>query len=105
MESDTGHLMVRVYFNEGDRAAKESLAKKLIKELHDNHLVAGATLQRALAGFGAHSIIHEATILHPEARLPLILEFFDTAARAEVAIAHIKATGSTTVISWPISID
>ena len=97
-------VMVRVYFNEGDRSNKESLAQKLLKELHDQHLVTGATMQRALAGFGSHDTIHEATILHPEAKLPLILEFFDTQDRVSAAIEHIKKFDSLVIISWPIQI-
>ena len=94
--------MVRVYFNEGDRANHESLAHKLLKDLHDQHLVTGATLKRALSGFGSHDTIHEATILHPESHLPLILEFFDTQDRVAAAIEYIKSIENLLIISWPI---
>ncbi len=103
MTQGNDYVMVRIYFNEGDRSEKENLAKKLLSDLLDKHLVAGATLQRALAGFGSHGVVHEATILHPEARLPLILEFFDSSANVSRALEYILTFSGVTAISWPIS--
>ena len=101
----TTFLMVNIYFQESDLAKKERLARHLIRDIHDRQMVRGATLQRAISGFGHRGQIHEASILHPEAPLPLRLEFFDTQERAQAAIKYIKENYEVTVVHWPVEVD
>jgi CBS domain-containing protein len=53
--------------------------------------MAGATVTRGLAGFGAHSTIHTANLLDLSLDLPLIIQTIDTAEKIE-AILKIIAT-------------
>jgi PII-like signaling protein len=50
---------------------------------------AGATVVRGLAGFGAHSRIHAATLVDLSADLPLILEWVDSHERVEELLPRI----------------
>ena len=79
----TGHgTRVRIYFGERDRYRGRSLWSALLETLHRQG-AAGATVTRGLAGYGAHSVIHAATIVDLSADLPLVLEWVDTAAQVE----------------------
>ena len=75
-------LRVRVYFGESDRYRHQSLWSALLEYLRTNG-AAGATVTRGLAGYGAHSVIHAATIVDLSADLPLVLEWVDTAEQVE----------------------
>lgn len=96
--------IVRVYLTEGDHASRTQLAKKILEDLNKYKIVDGATLFRAIAGFGSHFAIHEASILHPEAALPLVIEFFDKVEHVTKAIEYISQFKGIRVISWPVTI-
>ena len=76
---------LRVYFGESDRWQGRPLYSALLEALKREGL-AGATVTRGLAGFGAHSLIHQASIERLSADLPLVLEVVDTPDRIEAAI-------------------
>jgi PII-like signaling protein len=76
-----GHgIRVRIYFGERDRHDGKPLASALL-ELLRLEGAAGATITRGVAGFGAHSTIHRASIVDISPDLPLVLEWVDTAER------------------------
>ncbi|CAG4934669.1 MULTISPECIES: DUF190 domain-containing protein [Acidithrix] len=97
-------MMIHVYLTEGDREKRASLADVVLRELHDNSLATGATLLRAVGGFGEHREIHKATILNPEAHLPLVIEFFEENDDAMRAVNYLKKHPGLKIISWPITI-
>ncbi len=70
--------LVRIYFKEGEKTKDHhNLMKELLHFLHDEHKVRGASLFRAVAGFGAHGVVHADDLLRLNVHLPLILEVFD----------------------------
>ncbi len=73
-------LRVRAYFGERDHYQGKSLWSALLDYLRAEG-AAGATVLRGLAGFGAHSRIHAATLVDLSADLPLVLEWVDTEER------------------------
>jgi CBS domain-containing protein len=75
-----------IYIGESDRWRGQPLAGALLEALRREGL-AGATVMRAMAGFGAHSRIHTTAILRLSQDLPLVLEVIDTAERIERAVA------------------
>jgi CBS domain-containing protein len=75
-----------IYFGESDRWRQEPLYHALLETLRRNGF-AGATVVRAVAGFGAHSRIHTSAILRLSEDLPLILELVDAAERVDQALA------------------
>jgi PII-like signaling protein len=68
---------VRIYFGEHDHHHGRALWQVLLEFLRREG-AAGATVLRGLAGFGAHSRIHAATLVDLSSDLPLVLEWVDT---------------------------
>ena len=73
-------IRVRAYFGERDRHHGQPLWNALLEFLRREG-AAGATVTRGLAGYGAHSKIHAASIVDLSADLPLVLEWIDTEER------------------------
>jgi uncharacterized protein len=79
---DGSGLRVRAYFGERDRHDGKPLWSALLEFLR-NEGAAGATVTRGIAGYGAHSKIHAASIVDLSSDLPLVLEWIDTRERVE----------------------
>jgi hypothetical protein len=93
--------MVRVYLTESDRGLKS-----LLKCLHDELGVLGATVTRGVAGFGASGVVHSAGLMDLATDLPLVLEFFDRPDRARIAIDRIKAfVEPSHIVSWSVNVE
>jgi CBS domain-containing protein len=71
---------VTIYIGESDRWGQKSLYLAILEMLKTEDC-AGATVLRGLAGFGAHSRIHTASIVDLSSDLPLIIEWVDDPAR------------------------
>lgn len=69
-------LRVIIYIGESDHYQGKSLYMALLQFLKQEG-AAGATVVRGLAGFGAHSRIHTATIVDLSSDLPIRLEWID----------------------------
>jgi uncharacterized protein len=74
--------LVRIFIGESDRWHHRPLYAALLERLRSEGF-AGATVTRAVAGFGAHSVIHTAQILRLSEDLPVIIEVVDTAEHVE----------------------
>lgn len=74
--------LVRIFIGESDRWHHRPLYTALLERLRSEGF-AGATVTRAVAGFGAHSVIHTAQILRLSEDLPMIVEVVDTAEQVE----------------------
>jgi PII-like signaling protein len=73
---------VRIYFGERDTYRGKPLWAALLEALRREG-AAGATVTRGLAGYGAHSVIHAATLVDLSADLPLVVEWVDAAEQVE----------------------
>ena len=71
-----------IYIGESDKWRGKPLYNALLETLRA-HGMAGATVTRGLAGFGAHSTIHTANLLDLSLDLPLIVQAIDTAEKIE----------------------
>jgi len=69
---------VTIYVNEDTQHHLGPLYESILTFLL-HHGVAGATVTRALAGFGAHQVLHTPKVEALAEHLPLRLEFIDTA--------------------------
>lgn len=76
---------LRIYIGDSDLWRGRPLYVVLLEHLKKEGL-AGATVYRGVAGFGAHSRIHTAAILDLSADLPLIIEVIDTPEKIERAL-------------------
>lgn len=83
-------IRVRVYFGERDTHDGKSLWSAML-ELLRREQAAGATVLRGLAGYGAHSRIHSASIVDLSADLPLVLEWIDSPERVQRLLPMIDA--------------
>lgn len=69
---------------------KEHHLQKLLKILHDEDRVMGATIIRGVQGFSLDGIMHDSQLLDLSLDLPLVLEFFDTPERVEAILNRLK---------------
>ena len=82
-------VRVRAYFGEFDRNSGKPLWSALLEYLRRGG-AAGATVTRGIAGYGAHSKIHAASIVDLSADLPLVLEWVDTEERVERLLPELE---------------
>ena len=76
---------IRIYIGENDRWQGKPLYAALLETLKTMG-IAGATVVRGVAGFGARSRIHTAAILRLSEDLPLIIDVVDSPAQIEKAL-------------------
>ena len=74
---DGEQVLMRIFFGESDRWGHQPLHAALV-ELFRSRGLAGATVLRGVAGFGADSVVHTANILRLSAGLPLVIEVVDS---------------------------
>ena len=74
---DGEQVLMRIFFGESDRWEHRPLHAALL-ELFRSRGLAGATVLRGVAGFGADSVVHTANILRLSASLPLVIEVIDS---------------------------
>lgn len=67
---------VTIYIGEGDRRHGKPLYMALLEQLRQGG-AAGATVLRGVAGFGAHSRIHNVSLIDLAADLPIRIEWID----------------------------
>ena len=87
---DGAGIRVRAYFGERDHYHHDSLWNALLEFLRREG-AAGATVMRGVAGYGAHSTIHTASIVVLSSDLPLVLEWIDTEERVRRLLPQIEA--------------
>lgn len=82
---DRSAKRLRIYLGESDQWRGQPLYAVLLEKFKQEGL-AGATVMRGVAGFGAHSRIHTAAILRLSQDLPLVVEVVDRAEKIEQAM-------------------
>jgi PII-like signaling protein len=87
---DDDVTVVRIYLKESDHGRKKPLMEEILNILQDQHQVHGVVVFRGIAGFGSKGAVHSADLLRLMVDLPLVIEFYDTPAVAEAAIALLK---------------
>jgi CBS domain-containing protein len=80
---------VTIYIGESDRWRRKPLHTAILEMLKQEGC-AGATVTRAISGFGAASRIHTATIVDLSADLPLVIEWVDNPARVERVMPRLR---------------
>jgi PII-like signaling protein len=71
--------LLRIFISEQDKYQHKPLYHQILNILRSEK-IAGATVLRGIAGFGAKSHIHSASILDISNNLPLVIEAVDTEA-------------------------
>ena len=68
--------LLRIFLGERDHVGHQPLYEVIVQRARGAGL-AGATVTRAVEGFGASSIIHKAKLLELSQDLPLVIEIVD----------------------------
>ena len=100
MRKITGEqYLMRIFIGESDKYQGKPLYQYLI-ELFKKEKLAGTTVLRGIAGFGAKSHLHTASILRLSSDLPIILEVVDTKEQLDGMLSkidHIITEGLVTL--------
>ncbi|OQX20774.1 MAG: hypothetical protein BWK76_00235 [Desulfobulbaceae bacterium A2] len=80
--------LLRIFIGESDRHEGMLLYEWIVRQARSRG-VAGATVLRALEGYGAHSRLHTAKILRLSTDLPIVIEIIDTEEKIEDFLAVI----------------
>ena len=100
---------VTIYVNEDAKAAHRQPLHQAVLEFLLKSGVSGATAMRAMAGFGAHHVLHTPRIELLAEHLPILVEFVESPAKVEEllpALAEMVTDGmieeqDTTVVNSP----
>ena len=74
--------LLRIFVGESDRHEGRPLHEWIVLRAREAGL-AGATVLRGIAGFGAHSRLHTAKILRLSEDLPIVIEIVDAREKIE----------------------
>ena len=95
--SDREITIAHVYTLEG-----HDHLNKTLTILRDQQNIAGVTVIRGVAGFGASREIHTSSLLNLSLELPLIIEFYDVPEKVDQAIEILKTKLDLKhIVSWP----
>jgi PII-like signaling protein len=79
---DGEQFLVRIFLGESDRFHHTPLPRALLERLRREGF-AGATIIHGVAGFGASSVIHTASLIELSTDLPVLIEVVDDEAHVE----------------------
>lgn len=86
----TEKILMRIFIGEKDRHGRVPLYEALVEMLRQEG-VAGATVIRGIAGFGASSVYHTDKLLDLSHDLPIIIEVVEGRERLESLLPMIES--------------
>ncbi len=92
-------VLARIFVGESDLWHHRPLSEALLERLRREGF-AGATVFHGVAGFGAHSVVHKASILDLSEDLPVVIEVVDTEeqmAKLEAIVDEMVTEGLVTM--------
>ena len=90
--------LMRIFISENDRWEKKPLYKALV-ELFRTEGLAGATVLKGAAGFGASSVTHTDNILRLSNELPVVIEVVDSQEKIDAVLPKIDGMFSGGMIT------
>jgi len=89
MHGMTGErILMRIHIGEADRHQGRPLYQAIVELLRERHY-AGATVIRAIMGFGATARLHTDKVLRLSLDLPIVLECVDTEERIDAILPEL----------------
>ncbi len=85
---DDGRLL-RIFIGEADRVRGRPLYEAILMAAREMGL-AGGTVLRGIAGYGASSVVHTSRLLRMSEDLPVVVEFVERAERIEKLVARVE---------------
>ncbi|HEY9757538.1 MAG TPA: DUF190 domain-containing protein [Oculatellaceae cyanobacterium] len=89
MLPENGSLL-RIYVGESEKHDGVPLYQWIVRQARD-HKLAGATVMRAVEGYGAHSKIHTVKLLDLSTDLPMVVEMVDEPEKIEAFLEYISS--------------
>lgn len=99
METPGQGILLRIFVGESDRWHGESLYLALVKEAKNQGL-AGATVLRGYAGYGAHSLIHTVRLVDISPDLPMVVEIVDEETKIEAFLPTVQQMVREGLVTW-----
>lgn len=90
--------LMRIFIGENDRWEKQPLSSALV-ELFRREGLAGATVLKGAAGFGASSVTHTDKLLRLSSDLPVVIEVVDQKEKIEAVLPKIDGMFSGGMIT------
>ena len=82
-------VLLRIFIGEDDRTDGKKLYESIIQKSRELGL-AGATVLRGSEGFGAHSVVHKASLLEMSTDLPVVIEIVDTESKINSVLPYLE---------------
>ena len=89
MKTQNTGLLLRVFIGESDRHQSQPLYEAILQKVRALGC-SGATVLRGTEGFGAHSVVHKASLLEMSADLPIVIEIVDEEAKIRNLLPHLE---------------
>lgn len=83
------YIRISVYINEADEWRGRPLHLEVLRMLHGDG-VAGGTVLHAIAGFTSKGAVETTSLVDAGGKLPLVIEFIDSAAKVESVMPELK---------------
>ena len=90
-------VKVSVYINEADEWKRRPLHLELLRMLHAEG-IAGGTVLHAVAGFTGHGQVETSSLVDAGGKLPLVIEFIDSAEAVERVMPKLTAMAAHRLI-------
>ena len=90
-------VKISVYINEGDEWKRRPLHLELLRMLHQEG-IAGGTVLHAVAGFTAHGQVESSSLVDAGGKLPLVIEFIDSAEAVERVMPKLRTMAAHRLI-------
>ena len=90
-------VKVSVYINEADQWQRQPLHLEILRMLHV-HGLAGGTVLHAVAGFTGQDDVQSTSLVDVGSRLPLVVEFIDSAEAVERVMPLLKQMAGNRLI-------
>lgn len=98
-------IRISVYINEADEWRGRPLHLEVLRMLHRSG-VAGGTVLRAVAGFTGKGGVETTSLVDAGGRLPLVIEFIDSAAKVESVMPELrKMVGDRLIVRSGVDVE
>jgi PII-like signaling protein len=83
-------VLLRIFLGEDDRTEGKKLHEAIVRKARELSL-AGATVLRGSEGFGAHSVVHKASLLEMSTDLPIVIEIVDREDKIQTLLPYLES--------------
>ena len=98
-------IRISVYINEADEWHRRPLHLEVLRMLHE-HRLAGGTVLHAVAGFTGGGGVETTSIVDAGSRLPLVIEFIDTAEKVAKVMPELrKMVGKRLIVRERVEVE